>query len=674
MLVLHWNSPSATDFRPAIRHHLEAIKHSPAGHEVTFWNAARGSPAISLRRAAHDAVLLHNSFLWLRWFADFDAWRERFRWLEQLDCLKIAMPQDEYDHSQVLDDWLASLGVDHVLSIYGSLEWPVLYPRMSGRAAFRQVLTGYIDEGTASHLESNLLGFRDRPVDVVYRATNLPYWFGSFGQLKHLVGERARAAAESVGLATDISTRSSDAITGDDWFDFLASGRAVVGCESGSSVLDRTGEIRRSIEASLREHPMASFQEVAAQMPSGWDSYKFPAISPRHFEATITRTCQVLVEGHYSGVLAAGRHYVPVLPDMSNLAEALQQAADPVSGDRVAECAYDEIYRSGRYTYRAFAAEIDTILETRPPHRHVAATLASPSAPAIASGPAGPIARRLLSAGEGIPGISMPRLRAEADLLDSIQRAHNREPGTPDFRSVHAYAEGQALVIAIGPPTPLTTYAPADLPWPPSSIVARGIYVDGLMDGPIGRRRLAGLPLKAVGAVATARPKDVKAALRQLLDDVGGARSRPGLGNARAHVKTALAAVRAVARHPGSVKFFVASLGRASLWETADDVVKLDLLREAKSRNGVALDFDAPTQTLRVRSTNGASPAGVGFSDDAEIRRIVWDNSVVSTRVVVPLLGRRMTVYIGAAGAHEFTALAELPRSARHSLVRQLRA
>ena len=38
-------------------------------------------------------------------------------------------------------------------------------------------------------------------------------------------------------------------------------------------------------------------------MPSGWDSYAFFAISPRHLEAVITKTAQVLVEGRYSGVL-----------------------------------------------------------------------------------------------------------------------------------------------------------------------------------------------------------------------------------------------------------------------------------------------------------------------------------------------------------------------------------
>ena len=48
------------------------------------------------------------------------------------------------------------------------------------------------------------------------------------------------------------------------------------------------------------------------------------AISPRHLEACATRTCQVLVEGEYSGVLRPGEHYIPVRKDLSNLDDVLE--------------------------------------------------------------------------------------------------------------------------------------------------------------------------------------------------------------------------------------------------------------------------------------------------------------------------------------------------------------
>ena len=54
-------------------------------------------------------------------------------------------------------------------------------------------------------------------------------------------------AARARGLRTDISTRHRDTKYGDAWFEFLASGRCVIGTESGSSALD---PVRRASAAS----------------------------------------------------------------------------------------------------------------------------------------------------------------------------------------------------------------------------------------------------------------------------------------------------------------------------------------------------------------------------------------------------------------------------------------
>ena len=328
VLVLYWTPLAPSTIRAAIRHHLEAIKQGPSAHQVTFWNLFdRGGPL--LRRGKYDAVILHTSLLCLRWFDSFPTWRRRLSWLSDVDCLKIAMPQDEYNRPEILDEWLRDLGVEHVFTNFGADLRPLLYPYMSQHAQFQTVFTGYIDTNTASRLETRLAASKDRPLDVVYRSTHPQYWFGSRGQLKYIVGKRSQAEAEARGLNADISSNTEDAILGDDWFDFLSSGRVVVGCETGSSVLDRRGEMQASVRAFLRDHPGATFDEVSARMPPGWDAYNFGAIGPRHFEAVITKTCQVLVRGRYDDVLVPGRHYIPVQPDLADLGDALQTASDP---------------------------------------------------------------------------------------------------------------------------------------------------------------------------------------------------------------------------------------------------------------------------------------------------------------------------------------------------------
>jgi hypothetical protein len=100
-------------------------------------------------------------------------------------------------------------------------------------------------------------------------------------------------------------------------------------------------------------------------MPTGWDSYTFFAISPRHLEAVMTRTCQVLVVGSYSGVLEPGRHYIPLQDDFSNLDAVLDQLADYDLTQRIADTAYQEIYLPGKYSTPAFAETVRKVIGAR---------------------------------------------------------------------------------------------------------------------------------------------------------------------------------------------------------------------------------------------------------------------------------------------------------------------
>jgi hypothetical protein len=354
ILVVYWY-PTNQTMRSAVRAHLRAL--DDGGDRVIYHNAAL-APSTALQRTSFDGVVLHNTFLGVRWNVDFDAYRSAFAWLGDLDVPKVAIPQDEYDHSEVLDEWLTELRVSTVLSNFDESLRSALYPTGAGGAAFRQVLTGYIDADAAARIRARTKPLAERPSDIVYRAAQLPYWFGSHGQLKHRLAPAVERAAKARGLRTNISTRWEDTILGDAWWDFLLSGRSVIGCESGSSVLDRRGETRRMIEQFLRARPEATFEEVDASMPSGWDAWRFFAISPRHLEAVVSRTTQVLVVGAYSGVLEAGRHFVPLARDLSNLDEVVAVVEDVQAMQVMVDCAYEEIFCSGRWSYDSFAEAI----------------------------------------------------------------------------------------------------------------------------------------------------------------------------------------------------------------------------------------------------------------------------------------------------------------------------
>ena len=360
VLALYWHPQREDHMRAAIRGHLHALDSSPQ-HRIFYHNAFH-PPWPWLRHRRFDAVILHTTFLCMRWSHLFYIWKWRWRWLRDLDCVKIAMPQDEYDHSEILDEWLYEWGVRAIFTNFGSACRPLLYPLMHSRATFYPAYTGYVDEVAARTMAAKLRPLAERPYDLVYRASNLPYWFGSHGQLKHRIAGVVGDRAHELGLSSDISTRQEDTVVGDQWLDFLATGRAVIACESGSSVLDRRGEIKAKILALLRVNRELTFEEVAARMPAGWDDYRFFAISPRHFEAVITKTCQVLVEGHYDGVFEAGRHYIPLKRDFSNLDEVLAKVRDVRLVNEMVERAYAEIYLTGRYSYRKLAADLTSAM------------------------------------------------------------------------------------------------------------------------------------------------------------------------------------------------------------------------------------------------------------------------------------------------------------------------
>src|SRR5439155_7786773 len=196
-------------------------------------------------RQEFDVIVFHNTFLCFRWTDSFFySWKQRHDWLRQRDCLKIAMPQDEYDHAELLDEWLLEWGVTHILTNFGPEYRRALHPMSWHRVTFHRCLTGYIDERSAERLRHTLTRTHRRSTGLVYRARNLPYWFGSFGQQKHLIAEPVRRRAEALGWRCDISTRNEDAVIGDRWLDFLASARCVLGSEGGSSVIDHRGEVR----------------------------------------------------------------------------------------------------------------------------------------------------------------------------------------------------------------------------------------------------------------------------------------------------------------------------------------------------------------------------------------------------------------------------------------------
>lgn len=342
--------------RTAIADHLYAIGRHGEATAIYLNIAARSVPAW-VDRLGIDLIVFHTTVLAQRWHPPTFRWvRRRLARLRTSRAVKVALPQDEFIHTDQLCDFLAAFKVDHVLTCAAESDWRTIYGDLArGPIVFQQVLTGYLEPATVARIDRRQPAAR-RTVDIAYRAWRPEFWLGRHAQLKGAIADVFEREAPARGLTTDISVRETDTLVGDAWFGLLLRARWTIGVEGGASIIDRDGTLRERTLAYVADHPAADFAEVEAACFPGLDgSLELMALSPRHLEACATRTAQVLVEGAYNGVLEAGTHYLPLKPDFSNLSDILSAMTDDHLRNEIAERAYRDVVASHRFEYGAFA-------------------------------------------------------------------------------------------------------------------------------------------------------------------------------------------------------------------------------------------------------------------------------------------------------------------------------
>jgi hypothetical protein len=326
ILVLHRLGDPGT-WRTSMVEHELCLPLGAQEHDYVVHNAALPLPPF-VRDIRFDGIVLCQTFLSLRRDPpSYRRAREEYAFVGASPAIKIALPQDDYDCSGVLDAWLVDWKVDVAYPVVSN-GWDVLYPRFSRQGKLRLGFTGYISRAMRERWTAPKPAAARR-IDVSYRAAKLPPNFGRLGHLKGVIGDRFVAAARGRGLALDISTEASRAIVGPAWHSFLEDSRFVLGVNSGSSVLDVDGSINLRVYDYLVRKPGASFEEVEAACFPGVDGrHVFTAISPRNLECALIESAQILTPGHYSGMLQAGAHYIAVEPDLSNADEVFAAMRD----------------------------------------------------------------------------------------------------------------------------------------------------------------------------------------------------------------------------------------------------------------------------------------------------------------------------------------------------------
>lgn len=283
-------------------------------------------------------------------------------------ALKIQFIQDEYRWVDSITRMMRYLGVEVIYSVAPRAVAEGLYGSRVPGAVVRPTLTGFVPESleTLTTPPSS-----ERPLDIVYRGRELPWWLGRLAHEKYAIGVEVAARAPAAGLRVDVSSAEGDRIYGDAWLSFLMSGRATLATPSGASITDIDGSIQARVGAYRRRHRDATFEDAERAVLRRFEgNLVIDVVSPRIFEAAAARTALVVFDGSYSGVLDVGRHAFVLERDFSNFDEIARIVRDPATLAERTEAAHADLIGSGRYSLANFVHDfdngVDADLGTRP--------------------------------------------------------------------------------------------------------------------------------------------------------------------------------------------------------------------------------------------------------------------------------------------------------------------
>ena len=354
--------------RSTINEHLFCFKRY-SKEKCMYLNVFNGIPSY-IARLQFDLIIYHYTFTAMKWNTnEFKALLSSCSLLKRIAGHKIAIPQDEYVHSDIINDFLSDFEIKTLFTCLPETEYTKVYPKSkSGVENLYTVNTGYIDENSFRKIGMNSLPMHSvRPIDIGYRARKLPFWLGSHGLIKSELTERFLKVSKGYEMNIDVSNDPQKAFVGMSWYRFLMNCRVVLGCEGGASIHDPAGIIKESVDSYVMQNPDSTFGEVEEKCFPGIDgNLALFALSPRHFECCMTKTCQALIEGEYGGVLKPGIHYIEIKKDWSNIKEVLVKCKDMEYCEKIAEKAFSDVVLSGSFTYSKFVkfvfSKVDSLI------------------------------------------------------------------------------------------------------------------------------------------------------------------------------------------------------------------------------------------------------------------------------------------------------------------------
>ena len=355
-ILLLCNRPTRNSQAPMVFDHLDAF-HEYSRHNIFELSTIHSIPS-RIDLAKFDVIVIHYTLgIGIEHYINYKTTEK----IGKTEALKVVFIQDEYRNIHRKLDCLAEIGADIVFTCIPEDEMRKIYLKEKlPDLTLINNLSGYVNQ---HKIDFGIPDLRVRPIDVGYRTRKPPYWLGKLGVEKWKIADDFRELAKGYDLRLDFSYDESDRIYGQSWLRFLSSCKAVLGVESGSDVVDFSGDIENNVQEYLQRNPMAEFQVIYEKfLKNKVGKINIKQISPRVFEAAEMRTLMILFEGYYSGIISPWKHYVPLKKDFSNFEEVMAILKDNTKANQIVETAYTDLIASGEYGYDKFIQKFDSAL------------------------------------------------------------------------------------------------------------------------------------------------------------------------------------------------------------------------------------------------------------------------------------------------------------------------
>ena len=309
-----------------------AIEHDYIIHDASF-----KLPSY-IKNYPFDLIILNSSFL----CNVFTRKRTRFTYkyfsfLSESDAFKVALPQDDYYCSDVLDRLLIDFDINLLVTVLPQHVSQLLPLFSSSSRKIIKGYTGYLSERMIKNANKFYIERSKRDFDLVYRASSNPSFPNKLAYLKANLG---RIIEHNINKKyhVDINPPKNDFLNGLDWWSFLANARVTLGSNSGSDFIIRN----HNCEQYLTNKKISNEKKIS-YIDHEDKNKNMTALSPRNIEAAILGTTQSIVSGDYGGLFIAGEDYFELDDGLAKVDELNHFLGDYELQERLAASAKEKI-------------------------------------------------------------------------------------------------------------------------------------------------------------------------------------------------------------------------------------------------------------------------------------------------------------------------------------------